>query len=50
MKREEFRIGDVFYSAAGAWVCTDIGTRVIVAISQKNLKERTAGPPYGTRA
>lgn len=32
MKIEDFSIGDQFYTASGKWQCTDIGTRVIVAI------------------
>ncbi len=32
MTKDEFRIGQEFYTATGKWRCTDIGTRVIVAI------------------
>jgi hypothetical protein len=32
MKKEDFSIGKEFYTATGKWRCTDIGTRVIVAI------------------
>ena len=46
MERSEFRIGETFYTAAGGWVCTDIGTRVVVAIEYKFLADRPAGPPY----
>ena len=35
MKHSEFRIGTEFFTAAGKWRCTDVGTRVIVAISLK---------------
>lgn len=45
MKREQFRIGCVFYTGSGAWICTDIGTRVIVAV-QHSLNSRPTGPPY----
>ena len=31
MKREQFRIGCVFYTGSGAWICTDIGTRTVIA-------------------
>jgi len=39
MKREQFRIGETFYTATGPWVCTDVGTRVIVAIEKRNYRE-----------
>lgn len=32
MEHPDFSIGLEFYTAAGRWRCTDIGTRVIVAI------------------
>jgi hypothetical protein len=32
MTKTDFHIGREFYTAAGKWRCTDIGTRVIVAI------------------
>lgn len=32
MKHFEFKIGEIFYTDAGKWRCTDIGTRVVVAI------------------
>ena len=33
MKHEEFLIGEEFWCGDNKWRCTDIGTRVIVAIS-----------------
>ena len=33
MKHSDFHIGTEFFTAAGKWRCTDVGTRVIVAIS-----------------
>ena len=33
MRHSDFLIGMTFFTAAGAWRCADIGTRVIVAIS-----------------
>lgn len=33
MEQSDFHIGLEFYTATGRWRCTDIGTRVIVAIS-----------------
>lgn len=32
MKKEDFQIDGEFYTQTGKWRCTDIGTRVIVAI------------------
>ena len=51
MKKEDFHIGLIFYVDAAngpqAWRCTDIGSRVIVAIK---LDQQDAswynGPPY----
>ena len=31
MKHSDFKIGEKFYTGSGRWICTDIGTRVIVA-------------------
>lgn len=33
MKHADFYIGMEFFTGSGKWRCTDIGTRVIVAIS-----------------
>jgi len=33
MKHSEFYIGQEFFTGSGKWRCTDVGTRVIVAIS-----------------
>jgi hypothetical protein len=33
VKHADFRIGTEFFTVAGKWRCTDVGTRVIVAIS-----------------
>ena len=38
MKHGDFHIGSEFYTSTGKWRCTDVGTRVIVAIS---LETRT---------
>ena len=36
-----------FYTAAGKWRCTDVGTRVIVAIQlDQNDPSWHAGPPF----
>ena len=39
MKHSDFEIGAEFYTAAGKWRCTDIGTRVIVAISLESPRK-----------
>jgi hypothetical protein len=33
MKHKDFKIGTEFFTSVGKWRCTDVGTRVIVAIS-----------------
>jgi hypothetical protein len=33
MKHSDFQIGTEFFTETGRWRCTDIGTRVITAIS-----------------
>ena len=33
MKHSDFQIGVEFFTPAGKWRCTDVGNRVIVAIS-----------------
>jgi hypothetical protein len=39
MRLDQFRIGGVFFTATGPWVCTDIGTRVVVAIEKQHNAE-----------
>jgi hypothetical protein len=47
MTKEDFHIGVEFYTGAGKWRCTDIGTRVIVAIKLDQTDESWYnGPPY----
>ena len=49
MKHAEFSIGHEFYMGDQKWRCTDVGTRVIVAISlseHKNDLSWLNGPPY----
>ena len=50
MRHEEFKIGMEFTTAGGLsrWRCTDIGTRVIVAIQIEPGKDPSwyNGPPY----
>jgi hypothetical protein len=47
MKKEEFEIGMEFHTSTGKWRCTDIGSRVVVAIhlDQKDPRNYN-GPPY----
>jgi hypothetical protein len=33
MKHSDFQIGTEFFTETGRWRCTDVGTRVIAAIS-----------------
>lgn len=47
MKHSEFEIGQNFFCNDEEWKCTDIGTRVIVAIKLSDLEgEPLTGPPY----
>ena len=47
MTKSKFSIGNEFYTGSGKWRCTDIGTRVIVAIQLNQEDERNYnGPPY----
>lgn len=47
MTFDQFQIGKTFYSATGAWRCTDIGTRVVVAVKEDDLlSDPCKGPPF----
>ena len=47
MIRDDFEIGMRFWSGSGKWRCTDVGTRVIVAIKlDQNDPRNYRGPPY----
>ena len=47
MTYEDFCIGAEFYTETGRWLCTDKGTRVIVAIHlDKDDESWYNGPPY----
>lgn len=47
MTKDDFQIGTEFYTATGKWRCTDIGTRVIVAIRlDRDDASWYNGPPY----
>ena len=47
MRHSDFSIGLEFFTAIGRWRCTDVGTRVIVAI-RLDAPDDTwyHGPPY----
>jgi hypothetical protein len=47
MTKNDFHISLEFYIGSGKWRCTDIGTRVIVAIKlDRDDPSWYAGPPY----
>lgn len=47
MTKDDFYVGLEFYTAAGRWRCTDVGTRVIAAIQlDQEDPGWYAGPPY----
>jgi hypothetical protein len=49
MKHADFKIGETFLTATGKWRCTDIGSRVIVAINLSGHTDDPSwfnGPPY----
>ena len=47
MKKSDFIIGMDFFTEAGRWKCTDIGSRTIVAIRKdKDDPSWYNGPPY----
>jgi hypothetical protein len=47
VQHSDFYVGLEFYTGSGRWRCTDVGTRVIVAI-QLNAPDSSwyNGPPY----
>ena len=47
MRHADFHIGTEFYTAAGYWRCTDIGSRVVIAI-RLDAPDASwyTGPPY----
>jgi hypothetical protein len=50
MKLTDFKIGQSFWTTTGEWRCTDIGTRVVVAIHIGKMERQDPtwlnGPPY----
>ena len=49
MQHSEFVIGMEFICGESRWRCTDVGTRVIVAISLEPALITTVTPPSGTQ-
>jgi hypothetical protein len=49
MEYRDFKIGLEFYCGDHHWKCTDIGTRVIVAIQIDLDTSYLNGPPYAIR-
>lgn len=48
MKHSEFRTGQVFWIGHKKFLCTDIGTRTVIAIRPNIFDDEmwTPGPPY----
>ena len=46
MQLHDFTVGSTFVTDTGTWVCTDKGTRVIVAIKETQDRSWMNGPPY----
>ncbi len=47
MQFSEFQVGLKFYTATGKWQCTDLGSRVAVAIKLDEHDETwLSGPPF----
>ena len=51
MKHSDFQIGTEFFTETGRWHCTDVGTRVITAISLEPRQiVRVQGGAHGNQA
>lgn len=46
MRLAEFEKGRTFVTDTGTWLCTDKGSRVIVAIREAEDRSLMNGPPY----
>ena len=47
MNSNEFKIGENFFTATGEWICTDVGTRTVIAIRKEEFdKAILKTPPY----
>jgi len=45
MKFEEFKIGEVFFTKTKSFICTDKGTRTVVAVEEnEETKSEMPGP------
>lgn len=40
MDLQDFKINEVFWTGAGKWVCSDIGTRTILAVKYEEMIEQ----------
>jgi hypothetical protein len=49
MRLQEFMVGKTFWTVTGEWRCTDVGSRVVVAIKLDHPEDPSwyDGPPYG---
>ncbi len=45
MKHSDFQIGKGFYTLTRKWICTDIGTRTIIALQAVTF-DKDKGPPF----
>lgn len=48
MTHSDFKIGTEFCTAAGRWLCTDVGSRTVIAIRLDHQDDPSwyNGPPY----
>lgn len=44
MDFSEFAIGQTFWTATGEWRCTDLGTRVVIAIKVREMEGTMPDP------
>ncbi len=47
MAHADFRIGTAFNSGGHIWLCTDVGTRTVIALRMGRAEVLNAGPPVG---
>lgn len=47
MAHADFRIGTAFSSGGHIWLCTDVGTRTVIALRMGQAERRNAGLPVG---
>jgi hypothetical protein len=47
MRHDEFKLGLKFWMSGSQWLCTDVGSRVVIAICISSAPAGwLAGPPY----